>query len=236
VRRQRRCPRHGGRSARGVANEQAAKIEAVHQARDSELRERFPRSGGALVRVARHLDDDAPTSWQKGAAGEESFGARLDGLREHGFAVLHDRRKPGGKANIDHLVVGPRGVYVVDAKHYSGKLDVRTEGGFLQPKVTHLTVGGRNRRKLVEGMAWQVQAVRDVVGDRVEARGGTIRPFLCFMGVTVDWLAGPWIVGDVVVTWPKRFLADIEKVDGPLGPGDIRAVAGAIANGLPSAT
>lgn len=224
-----------GGSARKVADKQAAQIEAVHRARDEDLRARFPRIGGALVRVARHLDDDTPTSWQKGAAGEESFGARLDRLRDHGLAVLHDRRKPGSKANIDHLVVGPRGVYVIDAKHYSGKLEVRTEGGFLQPKVTYLTVGGRNRRKLVEGMAWQVETVRAVVGDRVEGLGGTVRPFLCFMGVTVDWLAAPWVVGDVVVTWPKRFLSDIQKADGPLSPEAIRAVAGALANGLPSA-
>jgi hypothetical protein len=225
-----------GGSARKVADRQAARIEAIHRERDDGLRERFPRVGGALVRVARHLDDDAPTSWQKGAAGEESFGAGLDRLCDHGLAVLHDRQKPGSKANIDHLVVGPRGVYVVDAKHYSGKLEVRTEGGFLQPKVTHLTVGGRNRRKLVDGMAWQVATVRDVVGERVDALGGTVRPFLCFMGVTIDWLAGPWVVGDVVVTWPKRFLNDIEKVEGPLSPEDIRAVAGALANGLPSAS
>ena len=29
---------------------------------------------------------------------------------------------PGSSANIDHLVVGPTGVWVIDAKNYSGRL------------------------------------------------------------------------------------------------------------------
>lgn len=35
--------------------------------------------------------------------------------------LLHDRRIPGTRANIDHLVVCPTGVYVIDVKHYQGK-------------------------------------------------------------------------------------------------------------------
>jgi hypothetical protein len=49
----------------------------------------------------------------------------LAGLPE-GFVVFHDLHVPGSPANIDHLVVGPTGVFVVDSKAYTGTL---TAGG-----------------------------------------------------------------------------------------------------------
>jgi hypothetical protein len=33
---------------------------------------------------------------------------------------VHDRRVPGCKAIIDHIAVSPGGVYVIDAKKYTG--------------------------------------------------------------------------------------------------------------------
>ena len=56
--------------------------------------------------------------------------ALLDPLRDEGLAVLHDRRIPYSKANIDHLIVAPWGVFIVDAKNYKGKVETRNRGGF----------------------------------------------------------------------------------------------------------
>jgi Nuclease-related domain. len=36
--------------------------------------------------------------------------------------VVHDRRIPRSRANIDHIVIAPRGIYVIDTKHYKQKL------------------------------------------------------------------------------------------------------------------
>ena len=41
--------------------------------------------------------------------GEEKVGGHLENARPRGIEVLHDRRIPGSRANIDHLVIaGPR--------------------------------------------------------------------------------------------------------------------------------
>ena len=37
------------------------------------------------------------------------------------FRVMHDRRIRGTKANIDHIAIGPSGVWVIDAKRYKDK-------------------------------------------------------------------------------------------------------------------
>jgi hypothetical protein len=43
-------------------------------------------------------------------------------------AVLHDLAVPGSWTNIDHLVVGPGGVFVIDSKHYRGHLELDGSG------------------------------------------------------------------------------------------------------------
>lgn len=64
-----------------------------------------------------------------GNEGERQIGSRLDVLHGAGWHVLHDRRKnERSPANLDHVVVGPPGVFVIDAKNWSGgllKLDDR---------------------------------------------------------------------------------------------------------------
>jgi Nuclease-related domain len=65
------------------------------------------------------------TALGKGIAGEERVGAdlerRLAGL---GCVVLHSLRFLGW-GDIDHLVIGPGGITVVDAKNWSGTVTVR---------------------------------------------------------------------------------------------------------------
>jgi hypothetical protein len=44
----------------------------------------------------------------------------LGSLERRGWAVLHDLAIPGIQANIDHLVIGPGGVVVIDTKGPAG--------------------------------------------------------------------------------------------------------------------
>jgi hypothetical protein len=42
--------------------------------------------------------------------------------------VLHDLAVPGSRANLDHLAIGPGGVFVIDSKHYRGRLQLDPSG------------------------------------------------------------------------------------------------------------
>jgi hypothetical protein len=55
---------------------------------------------------------------EKGNRGERVVAELLDVLDGAGWCVLHDRYKPGSTANLDHVVVGPPGVFVIDAKNW----------------------------------------------------------------------------------------------------------------------
>src|SRR3954452_1644252 len=67
-------------------------------------------------------------AWEAGVVGEERVASLLAQLPP-GWRVLHDRRKaPGSPANIDHIVIGPTGVHVLDAKNWSGRLWIGNRG------------------------------------------------------------------------------------------------------------
>ncbi|MGW6459122.1 nuclease-related domain-containing protein [Streptomyces sp. NPDC055078] len=58
--------------------------------------------------------------------------ARLAPLARSGWTVLHDRALPTGRANVDHLLVSPRGVVIVlDCKKWSAHFPLRSEAGRL---------------------------------------------------------------------------------------------------------
>lgn len=57
-----------------------------------------------------------PGRWWRGAVGEIATASLLDRLPARKWVVMHDLRVPGSRANIDHLVIGPNGVWVVDTK------------------------------------------------------------------------------------------------------------------------
>jgi hypothetical protein len=40
---------------------------------------------------------------------------------------------PARGGNIDHLVIAPAGIFVVDAKHYDGLIQIRNRGWWFRP-------------------------------------------------------------------------------------------------------
>ncbi len=74
-------------------------------------------SGAALLAAWWYLRSGPdPERWRLGAAGERATAALLDRLPTRAWAVLHDRQVPGSRANLDHLIIGPSGVWVLDTK------------------------------------------------------------------------------------------------------------------------
>ncbi len=83
-------------------------------------------AGWAAITLLARPRQDADR-WARGAAGEQATAALLAGLAPRRWTVLHDLTVPGSRANIDHLVIGPTGLWVVDSKAFRGK--VRARGG-----------------------------------------------------------------------------------------------------------
>jgi hypothetical protein len=67
------------------------------------------------LRHLSHREQDVAWRWVKGARAESSVGEELNGLRGEGFVVMHDI-KQNHEGNVDHLVNGPTGVFLVETK------------------------------------------------------------------------------------------------------------------------
>lgn len=78
-----------------------------------------PRTALARAFGVTPLDDDA-RPWFAGAVGERRVGELLAGL-PGGWRVFHALPVGSGEADVDHLVVGPGGVFVVNTKHHRGQ-------------------------------------------------------------------------------------------------------------------
>ena len=180
------------------------------------------------------LTDDPQTTkaWATGARGEELLGSRLDKLSQSGVLVLHDRRIPGTRTNIDHLAVGPAGVFVIDAKRYQGRPRLHVEGGLLRPRSEKLMVGARDCTKLVAGIHKQVSLVSSTLAGT--APNVPVRGFLCF--VQADWplFGGDFTLDGVDVLRPKT-LAEQVLHAGDLDQSAIQALHRHLAKAFPAA-
>jgi hypothetical protein len=71
--------------------------------------------------MARALDVNTDErAWRVGADGEEAIGARLAKLSTHGWRVLHSVPVGQRGSDIDHVLIGPGGVYTVNTKNHPG--------------------------------------------------------------------------------------------------------------------
>lgn len=60
-------------------------------------------------------------AWRVGAGGEETVGAKLEKLLKHGWHVLHAVPVGTRGSDIDHVLIGPGGVYTINTKTHPGK-------------------------------------------------------------------------------------------------------------------
>ncbi len=88
-------------------------------------------SAGRSARRMREKADRlgrAAEKWERGAEGERRTAHALSTLPAEEWTVLHDLPWPGRpRANIDHVAIGPPGVFVIDSKNWTGSITV-TDG------------------------------------------------------------------------------------------------------------
>jgi hypothetical protein len=105
---------------------------------------------------------------------------RLRVLHSSGYTALHARTIPGTKHVIDHLVVGPAGVFTLDSQRLDRRLPLRAIGGMLYhgkesmaPKFDHAQHEAKHAASLIAGE----------LGQRVR-----VRPAMVLYGPSISWV------------------------------------------------
>ncbi|MCW2584010.1 MAG: hypothetical protein JWQ53_2800 [Klenkia sp.] len=209
-----------------------AEYERRRARREQRVRDAHPLLGGLVLALS-----DEPqhvTAWRQGAAGERAVARRLDQLVDRGVEVLHDRRIPGTRANIDHIAVSSSGVYVIDSKNYTGMVRVDGKGGLFGPRRYKLLVGRRDATELVAGVQRQVQLVRDALaGDTRLPVDVAVTGVLAFFDA--EWpLFPPDRMEDVRLGGPRSTARLIVR-DGPYTPQGLAAIAERLRGRFPEA-
>lgn len=106
---------------------------------------------------------------ERGTDGEHDTALALAALPSEEWTVFHDIRWPGGRyVNVDHVVVGPGGVFVIDSKNWSGDIQVRRD---------IMRQNGRLRDKALSGAGEAAVAIGGLVPD---LDPHWVHPVLCF--------------------------------------------------------
>jgi len=117
----------------------------------------------ALVKLSSYVEmPQQIDAWRVGAEGERRTARHLEGLVEAGFIVLHDRKVPGYGGNVDHVAIGPTGVWAIETKSLSGKVEIHGDS---------LTVGGRPQDKIVDQVYREATAVQVAMGESLSGSG-----------------------------------------------------------------
>ncbi len=160
-------------------------------------------SGGSAERKAAELRAGGKRSagaWAAGAEGERRVAEALTQLPPE-WLVLHDRLlMPGlAESNLDHLLVGPAGVILIDAKNWAGQIG-EWEGSVFQHKWR--ANGGRVHRPVdreFAGVAGMATEVARRINHRVIA-------VICLAGRTADQFGEPRLVKNVWVVPVSRLV------------------------------
>lgn len=210
----------------GVAGQSALEeYQRRHEKREARIDAKF----GRLAGVVKFLTDDPQsiTAWKKGSVGERKLAASLQENLGDRAVLLHDRTVPRTRGNIDHIVVASSGVWVVDAKNYSGLVQQRDVGGFFKVDL-RLHVGGRDRSKIVDGLGWQVNAVVKTLKDI----SVPVASAICFTDAEWGWFAKPFTMRGVFVSGPNALARQI-ALPGPLTADQIQKIATHLSEALP---
>ena len=220
------APRSADAGAPGASARQ--EYERRKASREARVKDRL---GERLGTIAPALAKEPQTTraWLLGADGERALGNLLDAIE--GARVLHDRQVPRSRANIDHIVVGPGGVFVIDAKRYDGTISVRDRGSIFRA-ARRLYVGRRDCSALAAAVRSQADVVREVLVAAGADPLPPVTPVLVFVDGQWPLFARPTSYEDVRLAG-VRSIRRIVAAPSLLTTADIGRLAVLIANSLP---
>jgi Nuclease-related domain len=156
--------------------------------------------------------------WRRGAAGERETARLLDRIGRDGYAVFHDLALSDSPANLDHLVIGPSGVFVIDSKRWAGSVHQSADG----------LVWHNNYRldRTLATLRWQAETLGRLLGVPVA-------PLVCVHGAHIQ---GGGLHAQGVAIVPASLLRSALGYDQALSDADVERYAATARMWLRSAT
>jgi hypothetical protein len=165
-------------------------------------------TAGWALRFRPSLDAGA---WRRGAVGERRTARLLGPLEREGWAILHDLAVPGSRANLDHLAIGPGGVFVIDSKQYRGRLQLDSFG--------QLWHGRYPLAATLRAVEFEADQAAQILPDP----GVAVVPIVAVHGAQVPW--GKVVMNGVPVVPARRLPSMLRECPAVLGPERVVGLA-----------
>ena len=136
--------------------------------------------------------------------------------------LISNRKSKGTRSRLDHLVITPGGVWIIETKNYKGHVEQRDEGRQYKSDI-RLYVGGRDRSKALLGTGWQHKAVTQALLSlgRPEV---PVHQALCLDNADWPVIRKPFKIDGIWVLWAPELVEIVN--DAPLfGEDDVANLA-----------
>lgn len=155
--------------------------------------------------VPRHIEQ-----WLDGAEGERWTEKALMTLEKQGWHVAHDLQ--GKYENVDHLVVGPTGVFLLDSKNWHGDVTVENGVAAIVPRDNPDAAWGAT------GLARRMRAMSKCNKDAVQALTGVstwIQPVVVVWAPIAQKSVGSdgiaYVAGESLAEWLRGRRGNLDR-------------------------
>jgi len=132
------------------------------------------------VRRARNPNLHLYLNGAKHPGAHKQTRSQLSKMRREGYFTLDARAIPNSREVIDHLVVGPTGVYAIDSEKWDPRLPIRTING------RRLYLGPESQRDRLEHAVWEASQAAEILSAAL-GYDVIVRPALAIYGPKVPW-------------------------------------------------
>ncbi|WP_433335277.1 nuclease-related domain-containing protein [Spirillospora sp. CA-294931] len=179
--------------------------------------------------VRRSRKSTSVQAWQKSSAAERRTERQLRALEKAGYRVLHARAVPRddegvSDGRIDHLVIGPSGVYAIDSEKWDKRLPVRT---LSHRKLFH---GPFNKKDRLDEARWEADQASKIIAGKV-GFDVPVQPSVAIYGPSIPWKV--MRVRDVDVYSGNRARGYLRRRPKILTETDVHNIYTAAENALP---
>jgi hypothetical protein len=180
--------------------------------------------------VRRSRKNSTVPEWQKSSAAERRTEKQLRALEKGGYRVLHARAVPRddegiSDGRIDHLVIGPSGVYAIDSEKWDKRLPVRT---LSHRKLFH---GPFNKKDRLDEARWEADQASKIIAGRVGFEV-PVQPSVAIYGPSIPWKV--MRVRDVDVYAGPRARGYLRRRPKVLTESDVQRIYQAAQQALPA--
>ncbi|MEO6350939.1 MAG: nuclease-related domain-containing protein [Candidatus Limnocylindrales bacterium] len=169
---------------------------------------------GKLGRAINRPTNNNASPSQPAAVRPTNSDSPLAGLIDYGYVVLDDRLLAGARAVVDHVVVGPTGIFVVDRKPWVGQISAGAEQVYVE---------GRQRTGATDDVTRVAAGLEDVLGYELKPIGTHVQSVITFDGASNRLFEAT--LGKIALTGTRSLAKTVRAGRASLGPETVVRLA-----------